>query len=66
MTYFKVLAQITIADHSEARLLEEILQRELRDRAGTIDEKTLANWHNDIVKTRREAVAQNWTGWEGN
>jgi hypothetical protein len=58
------LASLTISCHAQARLLEEILQRELRERAGTREEAVLAEWNNDLAKTRRRAIANEWTGWE--
>ncbi|MFN3319961.1 MAG: hypothetical protein ACK43M_14525 [Allorhizobium sp.] len=58
------LASLTISCHTHARLLEEILQRELRERAGTKDEAILAQWNNDLAETRRRAIANEWTGWE--
>lgn len=58
------LASLTISCHAHARLLEEILQRELRERAGTKEEAILTQWDNDLAETRRRAITNEWTGWE--
>ena len=58
------LAGIHFGSHAEARLLQEILDRELRERAGRPEEVRLAEWNNSLASIRRRAIAEEWTGWE--
>jgi hypothetical protein len=58
-----VIAGISVKSHQQARLLEEMLSRELRERAGKPEETILAKWNNELVRLRRKAVEQEWIGW---
>ncbi|ANK73747.1 hypothetical protein FA04_14630 [Ensifer adhaerens] len=64
MKYGSVLAGIYATNHDEARLLQEIMQSALKDRAGTKAEPTLARWNNELSNIRRKADANEWVGWE--
>ncbi|CAN7165235.1 hypothetical protein LJR234_000334 [Mesorhizobium amorphae] len=59
-----VLASVTISDHSQARLLQSLLEQAMRERAGRPEEPTLARWYRDIEQTRRQAKDEGWAGWE--
>lgn len=63
-TWGSRIAGIHVASHAQARLLAEILQRELRDRAGLPEETLLAKWHNEVTRIREKAVRECWRGWE--
>lgn len=58
-----VIANIDIRSHDEARLLEELIHKAMREMAGDERERTLARWSNSIATTRRNAEAQKWIGW---
>lgn len=58
------LAGIYVSCHAEARVLQDILQEALRNRAAQREEPLLAQWNNDLASIRRRAIAEGWTGWE--
>lgn len=62
--YGHVIAGIYVSSHAQARLLQEILQREMRERAGRPEEGLLAKWHNELVSIRTKADRDSWIGWE--
>lgn len=63
MNFGHVIAGIYASNHDEARLLQQIIQTALRDRAGTPAEASLARWNNDLASIRRKAERDEWTGW---
>ena len=64
MTYGQVLAGIHASNQEEARLLQAMIHRELRERAGTPAEAVLAKWSNHLASIRRDAERKEWVGWE--
>lgn len=63
MKFGHVNAGIYASSHEEARLLQEIIQSALRDRAGTSAEPSLAKWNNELASIRRKAERDAWVGW---
>jgi hypothetical protein len=61
---YGVLVGIHASSHHEARLLQEMLQREMRERASKPEEAKLAEWNNYLTKMRRDADKEGWGGWE--
>lgn len=59
-----VIASVTVSSHQQADLLQRILEREMRERAGKPEEGQLARWYNSLAQTRRQATAESWPGWE--
>ncbi len=59
-----VLATVTLSSHAQARLMQQMLEREMRERAGRPEESALAAWYNDIERTRSRARREKWVGWE--
>lgn len=61
----RVLAGIDCSSQKQARLLQEILENELRERAGKPEESLLAAWHRHVSRFRERAKREAWAGWEG-
>ncbi|MEQ1950971.1 hypothetical protein [Mesorhizobium sp. CN2-181] len=59
-----VIASLSVSSHGEARILQSMLDREMRERAGKPEEAILADWFNHLENTRRQAVKEKWIGWE--
>lgn len=59
-----VIASVAVSSHQQADLLQRILEREMRERAGKPEEAQLAQWYNSLASTRRQAAAESWPGWE--
>ena len=57
------IASIDIRSHDDARLLERILRKAMQDTPGGPHEARLAQWHNDLAKTRERAIREKWIGW---
>jgi len=62
----KTYAGVYVHTHEQAILLQEVLQREMRERAGNPAERLLARWYNELENIRRRAVKEKWRGWEKN
>lgn len=58
-----VMFGVWITSRPQAQLMLEILQREMRERAGKPEETLLAKWHNDIIDHLRKAGNESWPGW---
>lgn len=61
--YGHVIATLGVSSHEQARLMMQMLEREMRERAGTPAEQQLARWYNHLAATRRKAERESWRGW---
>lgn len=59
-----VIASVDVSSHRQAALLQRILEREMRERAGKPEESLLAKWYNSLARTREQAAGESWPGWE--
>lgn len=62
--YASTMAGVWVESHSQAKLLQRVIERGMADFAGRHEETFLAKCFNDLEATIAQAKRENWIGWE--